>query len=110
MQLRDHPRISFDGRLSWPPIWIRLGATSRAPRVIRGEVGLLKTIRHYPDRPGRIYLTVEYRGKSYIGCLFLNDEIFWRQMIRLLKAAYGMSLRDIGGLEIPGANQPAPMA
>ena len=53
--------ITLRNVCNWPPAWLRLGrAHARAAKTITGEIGVLKEVRCYEDRPGRIYLTVDH--------------------------------------------------
>ena len=65
MQLRASP-ITLRNVCNWPPAWVRLGrAHARAAKTITGEIGVLKEVRCYEDRPGRVYLSVDHDGTTY---------------------------------------------
>ncbi len=65
MQLRPSP-ITLRNVCNWPPAWVRLGrAHTRAAKTIAGEIGVLKEVRCYEDRPSRIYLTVDHGRTAY---------------------------------------------
>ena len=58
--------ITLRNVCNWPPAWVRLGrAHARAAKTITGEIGVLKVVRCYEDRPGRIYLTVDHYRTAY---------------------------------------------
>jgi hypothetical protein len=100
MEFRNHPLISYRGYPSWPPIWVAgIGAASReAPQ---GEVGRLKEVRCYANRPGRIFLVIDYESTEYTGCVWVDDAMFSEQLCQLLKGFYGSGLKQIGGLDLP---------
>jgi hypothetical protein len=99
MRLRDHPAMSYRGSPMWPPVWVGLGATQgRNPR---GEVGCLKEIRRYPNRPRRIFITMEYGGAPYTGALLFDENASFEHLYKLLQRYYGSPIVDIGNLDVP---------
>jgi hypothetical protein len=99
MDLRNHPLISYRGISSWPPDWFWLGdGTKRTPK---GEVGTLTEVRVPLTQPfNRCFLVVEYKAATYMGCLLIDDLSFCSQVSRLLQSQRGMSIEQIGGLEL----------
>jgi hypothetical protein len=102
MQLREHPKISIQQRHSWPPIWTPFGGFWEKHRqILQGEIGVLKKVRYYPARPGRIYLSTDQDGSEYIGCVLVEDQIFCAQLANHLQGFCGMTIEAIGRLEFP---------
>jgi hypothetical protein len=107
MQLRHHPWLSFRGIRTWPPVWAwRDGIPKYAPGPL-GELGTLKEVRFDPNlHPRRLFLTTEYQGSEYIGCLLFDDPHSCAQVVKLLWQDLGRRLTTIGSLEIPSDIQP----
>jgi hypothetical protein len=83
----------------WPPIWIGLGATKgKSPQ---GEVGRLKEVRCYANKPRRVFLVIDHDGEQYTGCLLFDDTFFSEQMCNFLKGYYGMLTNALGDLDVP---------
>jgi hypothetical protein len=102
MQLREHPKISIRQNHSWPPIWTPFGGFwEKHTHILQGEIGVLKKVRYYSTRPGRIFLTTEQRGFDYIGCMLIEDEIFCEELAKHLQHFCGMTIEAIGSLEFP---------
>jgi hypothetical protein len=68
--------------------------------MLKGEVGILKQVRYYLDRRGRIYLTVDNHGIVYVGCLVFDNHGFCEKVFEHLRRCYGMSIDKIGSSEI----------
>jgi hypothetical protein len=102
MQLRQHPLMRFRDLHNWPPLWVRLGrANAKAAKTLTGEIGVLKEVRYYEDRPGRVYLTVDHNGTAYVGSLLLDDQRFCKHAFEHLRRCYGMALDAVGSSELP---------
>jgi hypothetical protein len=102
MQLRDHPLIIFRDLSSWPLAWVRLGsARAKAAKKLTGEIGILKEVRYYTHRRGRIYLTTDYAGTLYVGCLVFDNHSFCEKAFEHLRRCYGMNIEAIGSSELP---------
>ncbi|HEY2987748.1 MAG TPA: hypothetical protein VGL11_08480 [Candidatus Binatia bacterium] len=99
MKLRDHPLMSHRGVHSWPPPWTWVGGKENERP--EGEIGILQTIRRsLMERGDRCFLYVEYEGSTYIGCLLIENPPFCRQIADLLEAHRGMSIQEIGDLDV----------
>jgi hypothetical protein len=103
MQLRAHPLLSPLGLGSWPPIWVPATSGAQSKRNLLGEVGLLKDVRYYASRRGRLFLYVEHEGDHYVGCLMFDDPLFCVGLCERLERLRGISIEAIGGLELPAA-------
>ena len=101
MQLRKYPVNRFRDLRNWPPVWLRLGyVNAKAAKTLSGEIGILKQVRCYEDRPGKIYLTVVYHGTTYVGCLLFDDQRFSKHAFEHLRHCYGRAINEIGSSEI----------
>jgi hypothetical protein len=92
MKLREHSKMSYRGRPSWPPTWTS-GLT--------GEIGVLKEAYRSLVSTTRVFVTIDYVGDSYTGFIDLDDEQFCRQLVDLLQKHYGKTIRQIAELDIP---------
>ena len=100
MQLWPSP-ITLRNVCNWPPAWVRLGrAHARAAKTITGEIGVLKEVRCYEDRPGRIYLTVDHDRTAYVGCLLFDDQRLCKHAFEHLRRCYGMAIQAVGTSEL----------
>lgn len=98
MKLRDHPLITYRGYPMWPPIWVGISTRGKSPP---GEIGRLKQVRSYPDKPRRIFLTMENDGAQYTGCLLFDDQVYCERIAELLRGCYDMLIKAVGDLDIP---------
>lgn len=105
--MRDHPLMSYKGQRNWPPAWMWIGkGRNKYPH---GEVGILKSVKICvadPDDPGsvipynRLYLTMDYLGARYMGCVLFDDAATCRQIGKILSRQRGRRMQSIGGLEL----------
>jgi hypothetical protein len=94
MTLRDHPLMTYHGATSWPPVWCRTGE-----QPLTGEIGVLVSVDC--DRTGnRCYLGMEIDDRRYLGTLMVNDVAFCWLVTKILKNRTGMSIKDIGDLDL----------
>lgn len=84
---------------NWPPAWMWIdGGENKHPR---GELGTLRDIQMSAVLPqNRCFLTMEYDGATYMGCLLCDDATFCAQLVELLQTHYGRSIQDIGDLDV----------
>ena len=101
MELRDHPLVSYRGLPSWPPTW-----SPAKPRTdlkpLRGELGRL-SYTLAGAKPDRFFLVIEHEGQPYVGCLFVNDDVFCAQLIAVLQNHAGLAIKEIGDLDLSGS-------
>ena|ERR671914_213338 len=99
MKLRDHPRISYKGFLSWPPAWIWRGGDKYSEAT--GEVGVLKDVMLSRIEPCEsCFLIIEHEGQEYVGTLLFEDSLFCREICRLLIEHCGEPIHQIGEINI----------
>jgi hypothetical protein len=83
----------------WPPVWV--GIAAPLGRTPIGEVGRLLEVRRYPDRPSRIFMTMEYDGAHYTGALLFDDNAACAQVYSTLRRYCGASILAVGSLDVP---------
>ena len=99
MLLRSHPLFHYHGVTSWPPVWACTdsGVNDRP----QGEIGVLKTVQPSSIQPAdRRFLHIDHEGSSYIGCLMVDDQAFYNQVVTLLKNHCNQPISEIGSLDI----------
>ena len=96
MQLRDHKLMSYKGLPSWPPVWVQPDSAT----LVKGEVGALTNVRVHDLGSQRIFLHINHEGVHYIGCLFLDDPAFCRDIHEFLRECIGMPIKDIGDRDL----------
>lgn len=94
MTLRDHPAMRYRGLSNWPPVWIS------PDKRLRAEVGVLRGTTYYDSEPIRLFLTMKYADKRWVGCLSFSDESFARMLDRILQEHLGEAIMEIGNLRI----------
>jgi hypothetical protein len=97
MKLRDHPAMSHQGLRNWPPEWTSLGRIRRP----KGEVGTLERALMNELSDIKIFLLINYEGDHYTGSMEFDDPKFCRRIYALLKSKIGLSIKEIGDLELP---------
>lgn len=80
---------------------MRLGRAYARAKTVTGEIGVLKDVRCYPDRRGRLYLTVVHGGAVYVGCISFKNAGLCEVALAHLRRCYGMALSDVGSSELP---------
>jgi hypothetical protein len=99
MLLREHPRMSYHGHPSWPPVWTSIdGPANKHPR---GEIGILRQVVPSKISPAeRCFLYIEYERSEYIGCLPFDDSTFCNQIIKLLQGYCNRPISEIGSIDL----------
>ena len=100
MELRRHPRMTCQGRPSWPPEW--KGPYGPANPLPRGEVGILVRVDTAPNilNTPHCVVVIQWNGQEYFGSLYFNDEAFMQEIVRLLQNSLGCAIAEIGSLDI----------
>jgi hypothetical protein len=94
MKLREHPLMSYRGMSNWPPVWCRTGQPT-----LSGEIGVL--VNADCDRAGdRCFITMDLESQRYLGTLLFTDKKFCWLICKLLKNRTGMSIKEIGDLDL----------
>jgi hypothetical protein len=48
-----------------------------------------------------LFIAIEYEGRRYMGVMFLDSSAFCRQIYTLLQSKIGLSIKEIGDIELP---------
>jgi hypothetical protein len=98
MLLRYHPLMSYRGLPNWPPTWTWVdGREDKHPK---GEVGILRAVLRSKDRINRCFMLIFHEESSYMGCLLFDDEIFGRQIAKLLQAHCNRLVAELGCIDL----------
>jgi hypothetical protein len=99
MVLRDHLLMRYHGVSNWPPAWSWIGGMENKRPT--GEIGILKSVEPSHVLPhNRCFLSIDYEGSSYMGCLLFDDVGFCRQITEILQFCCNRSIVDIGSLDL----------
>ncbi|HEX7229582.1 MAG TPA: hypothetical protein VF452_04255 [Candidatus Binatia bacterium] len=101
MELRRHPRMTYQGQPNWPPQWIGpFGPNNPLPS---GEVGILVRVSNMSGMLDTLHclLAMEWNHQEYFGFLYFDEEDFVQTFIRLAQSHVGRSIAEIGSLDIP---------
>ncbi len=99
MKLRDHPRITYKGFCSWPPLWVWRGGKKYTHAV--GDVGVLKHVMLSNSDPcDRCLLIMEHDGQEYMGNLLFDDSAFCREIYEMLVKHCGRPIQEIGEIDL----------
>ncbi len=99
MQLRDHPlMVRKSGFKTWPPLW----TTTRHDRDDKptGEIGTLQQVLTSEWLDNKIFLFIQFQSLRYMGFMVFDDRAFCSQICTLLKANVGLSIKEIGDLDL----------
>jgi hypothetical protein len=100
MKLRDHPRLSYKGFRSWPPMWAWRGGNKYTHAV--GEVGVLKqVIAPTMDPWDRCFLIMEHDDQEYRGTLLVEDSRLCREVYKVLVEHCGEPIQQIAEIDLP---------
>src|SRR6266513_2747465 len=99
MQLRDHPlMVRKSGFKNWPPLW----TTTHYDRndTPTGEIGTLHQVLTGELFDNKIFLFIQFQGFRYMGSMRFDDLAFCSQVHTLLKANIGLSIEEIGDMDL----------
>jgi hypothetical protein len=99
MQLRDHPlMIRKSGYPSWPPTWTTTHHDQNDKPT--GEIGTIHRVLTSELLDNKIFLFIQFQGLRYMGFMGFDDLAFCSQIYTLLKAHIGLSIKEIGDLDL----------
>ena len=100
MQLRNDPRMVWQGRPNWPPEWV--GPHGPDNPLPQGEVGTLSRIECVSSSPTgpHCFVVMNFNNQEYVGTLNFDEEGFLENIFRTLAAHIGRPLSEIGSLDI----------
>ena len=102
LQLRDHPLMKRNsGYVVLSPRLVQDGNDKSV--TLTGEIGYLEGILRNEDREALnklLFLTINHDGSKYIGAMSFDDSAFCGQLHQLLKSKIGLSIKEIGDLDL----------
>jgi hypothetical protein len=100
MELRNHPKMTWQGHPNWPPKWT--GPHNSENPLPEGEVGILTRVE--TTGPSLIaphcILVIRYNDEDYLGSLFFDDEEFLQKICSILNEHIGLTISEIGNLDV----------
>ena len=55
-----------------------------------------------------LFIAIDYRGRRYMGAMLLDSPALCRQIYLLLQSRIGLSIKEIGDLDLPLATKTPP--
>ena len=101
MRLREHTKIKYKGRSSWPPSWA--GSYGPGSTLAIGEQGELKKVTKleaHGSLPDHLVLEIEHEGGRFSGGLLVDDNSLLDPLLEILSQCIGSSIQEIGDREI----------
>ncbi len=101
MRIRNHPQMKWRGESNWPPHWG--GVYERGAIRPEGEEGVLEGAEvGGPDHKSSrcLKLSMRYQNADYHATLHFDDPDFIPRLCEKLRACKGLTLREVGELEI----------
>jgi hypothetical protein len=99
MELRSHPGMTYRGIPNWPPTWTQ-PRKNQPPKTVRGEVGKLSYVYANEQLSNKCFLVIEHENERYVGALLFADLRMCDQLVRILRAQVGRSIKEIGDLDL----------
>ena len=90
--------MRYRGVPNWPPVWTPRSTGGQDS--IKGEIGILKRVDRDVKTVNRCFLLIEHNDQNYIGTLLFSDGMFCWLMSVLLKKHIGLSIKEIGNLDL----------
>lgn len=98
LQLRDHRMLKREsGFVVWPPTWAKMREKG-AP--LTGEIGCLEEVLTSQASDKALFLVIAHEGSNYMGAMAFDDAPFCGQFCELLQSKIGLSIKEIGDLDI----------
>lgn len=99
MELRKHPKMTWQGRPNWPPQWHGPhGPDSPLPQ---GEIGILTRVETSALTDAHCVLVIRHNDQEYYGTLKFDDAEFLKTVSAVLNRQIGKPISAIGSLDIP---------
>jgi len=98
MKLRDHPLLWRQLTNQWPPVWASL--ENEGGPVSGSEDGVLTEVREAISRSDGIVLIMHHNDNRYGSILIFSDLAFRRQIFQLLKDSVGVSIQQVGDIDL----------
>jgi hypothetical protein len=98
MQLRDHPLMTRKRVFpTWPPKW--MADRDRDDKPV-GEVGILEDVLMSNLVDNKVFIFMQCEGLRYMGFMSFDDPPFCRQIYTLLQSNVGLSINELGDLDV----------
>jgi hypothetical protein len=88
------------GYLSWPPLWTTTHHDKDDKPI--GEVGILEDVMMSNLINDRVFMFMQHEGLRYMGFMGFDDAKICSEMYSILKSKVGISIKEIGDLEVFG--------
>jgi hypothetical protein len=101
MQLRTHPKMSWEGFSNWPPAWT--GSCGRGdifPVEEEGELTDVEMAEADGMLPRHLTLTMAHRGNTSSAVLCCDEEELIARLFEVLKGCIGWPISRIGDLDV----------
>jgi len=89
--------IRASGFPNWPPIWTNPRRNENRPW---GEIGTLEQALMSDLITNKVFLMIQYEHNRYMGLIAFDDERFCYEIYTLLKSKVGLSIREIGDIDL----------
>jgi hypothetical protein len=83
---------------TWPPKWTATDRDRDDKPV--GEVGILEDVLMSNLVDNKLFIFMQCEGLRYMGFMNFDDPPFCRQIYSLLKSNLGLSIKEIGDLDV----------
>jgi hypothetical protein len=93
--------MTWQGQANWPPAWN--GPHGPNNPLPLGEVGTLMRVETgVPSAMApHCILVMRWKNQDYFGSLLFDDLAFFEQIVELLRRHAGLSIAEIGNLNVP---------
>ena len=98
MKLRDQLRTDKGTFYNWPPIWTNPQDPTDKPQ---GEIGNLQDVFMSEDSDSILFIAIEYQGRRYMGAIGFDSPALCWQIYILLQSHIGLSIKEIGDIDLP---------
>jgi hypothetical protein len=106
MELRDHPVMKRkNGFQTWPPLWTTTHHDKDDKPI--GEVGVLEYVIMSDLINDKVFLFMKHQGLQYRGLMDFDDPKICSEIYLLLKSKVGVSIKEIGDLDLDFGSHPA---
>jgi hypothetical protein len=86
------------GYKTWPPVWTATRQDNDDKP--NGEVGILEEVMMSNLVNDKVFMFMQHEGLRYMGFMVFDDPPFCYEIYRLLKSNLGLSIKEIGDLDL----------
>ena len=86
------------GYPTWPPQWTTTHQDKNDKPI--GEVGILEDVMMSKLIDNKVFIFMRCEGFRYMGFMGFDDLMFCHDMYTLLKSKMGLSIKEIGDLDV----------